>query len=87
MAIEDLLLRIDASTESLRRELKRADAQVAQSAGKIDRALARIDKSFKRLGASAARAMRSSSLVWSIHCTFGFSERWAIFAKSGDVTE
>ncbi len=60
--VEDLLVRIDASTETLRRELKRGDAEVARSSVKIDRSLARVDKSFERLGLSAKKALRSSRL-------------------------
>jgi hypothetical protein len=50
--VEGLLVRIDASTETLRREFKRADRKVAQSAGKIAHSLNRIAKRFSRLATS-----------------------------------
>lgn len=53
--IADLLLRIDATTEGLRRELKRADKLVDDSTGNINRSTSKIDKSFNSLGASAKR--------------------------------
>lgn len=55
MSAEQLLVRIDATTEQLRREMKRADDTVARSTREIDGKLSRIDQSFRRAGEGAAR--------------------------------
>lgn len=47
---EDLLVRIDATTESLRRELRRGDQAVAGFKASTERSLAGIDKAFAGLG-------------------------------------
>ncbi|MDN5850303.1 MAG: tape measure protein [Nitrococcus sp.] len=62
---QELLVVIDASTERLRRELNRADAQVAQSTRKIERELGGIDAAFTRLNKTAAAAGAAMSLVFA----------------------
>lgn len=52
MAAEDLLVRIDATTEALRRELRKGDGEVAKFAADTDRRLAGIDGKFDKLGAA-----------------------------------
>ena len=49
-ATERLLVRIDATTEQLRREMKKADDVVAGSSTKINRSIDAIKKSFSGLG-------------------------------------
>lgn len=56
--VEELLVRIDATTENLRRELKRADDQVAKATGSIDRRLSSLDKSFGSIGKSLGAVNR-----------------------------
>lgn len=55
-ATERLLVRIDASTEMLRRELKKADDAVASSSSKMEKAVQRINKSFSLLGVAIGAA-------------------------------
>lgn len=55
---EQLLVRIDATTEQLRRELKRADETVAKSTGKIDRAMKTVDKTFAGFNKTVSRAVK-----------------------------
>ena len=51
-ATERLLVRIDATTELLRRELKRADDAVTGTAGKIEKQTDRAAAAFKKLNIS-----------------------------------
>lgn len=51
--LEELLIRIDATTEGLRRELKRADQSVNQTTSTIEAAGKRTEASFKRVGVAA----------------------------------
>lgn len=51
--LAELLVRIDATTEQLRRELRRGEASVSDSARRIDSQLKKIDDRFAQLGASA----------------------------------
>jgi len=52
---EDLLVRIDATTERLRRELRRADQITDQTTTRMDRSLRRVDQGFDRLNRAARR--------------------------------
>ncbi|MBP5969954.1 tape measure protein, partial [Pseudomonas iridis] len=54
--VQGLLIRIEATTAQLRQEIARGEAAVAQSAGKMDTSLGRIDSAFDRAGASAQSA-------------------------------
>ncbi|WP_027949871.1 tape measure protein [Haliea salexigens] len=54
--VADLLLRIDATTEGLRRELKRAETSVDGATKGIDRKVKSIDDRFNSLGKTVARA-------------------------------
>lgn len=56
-SVDSLLVKIDASTELLRRELKKGDASVRDFANKTDRHLDRFEKRFQRIGRSAGRAL------------------------------
>lgn len=67
--VESLLIRIDASTEQLRRELRRADQQVAQSTSRIDRQLSAIDQRFAiidRAAGLATKALAGYMAVFSV---------------------
>ena len=57
--VQSLLVRIEASTASLRREMAAADKTVAATTSSIDRQLARVDKAFDGLGKSANNLGRS----------------------------
>lgn len=54
--LQDLLIRIDATTEQLRRELKTAEKAVDGTAKKIDRSLEKVDSRFVALGKTVAKA-------------------------------
>lgn len=54
--VQGLLIRIEATTAQLRQEIARGEVAVAQSAGKMDTSLGRIDSAFDRAGASAQTA-------------------------------
>lgn len=53
--LEQLLVRIDATTEGLRRELKLAETSVGRTQSVIDRATAKIDKSFASVATTIRR--------------------------------
>lgn len=55
MSAEQLLVRIDATTEQLRREVRRAENTVDSGSRKINQSLGRIDRSFKRAGQAASQ--------------------------------
>jgi len=57
-AAEDLLVRIDATTEQMRRELRRADESVQGFQRRIDRPLKQIDRQFETLNKGVGRVMR-----------------------------
>jgi hypothetical protein len=52
---EQLLVRIDATTEQLRRELKRGETAVGSFAGNVNSRLASIDKTFSGIGAGIGK--------------------------------
>lgn len=54
--VADLLLRIDATTEGLRRELKRAETSVDGATKSIDRQVKGIDDRFNALGKTVTKA-------------------------------
>lgn len=67
--INELLIRIDASTEQLRRELRQADQQVAQSTSRIGRQLSAIDQRFAvidRTASLATKALAGYMAVFSV---------------------
>lgn len=53
--INDLLVRIDATTEQLRRELARAEKATGDAVAKMDSKLSRVDQAFDRLGKMASK--------------------------------
>lgn len=75
-AVENLLVRIDATTEQLRREMKRADDTVRSSQQKIDRSLQQIDTGFDRLGkgiSGATRLLGLFGVALSVGAITGFT--------------
>lgn len=52
LTLDELLIKIDASTELLRRELNKGDASVSRFERNIDRKLGKIDKRFAQLGSN-----------------------------------
>lgn len=73
---EDLLIRIDATTEQLRRQLKAADQTVAASTGKMDRQLAKVDQRFDKLNRAAgfaAKALTGYLAVFSVGAVARFA--------------
>jgi len=55
--VADLLLRIDATTEGLRRELKKAESAVQGGARQIDKSTKQIDKRFESMGMNVSKAI------------------------------
>lgn len=53
--IDDLLIRVDATTELLRRELKKAEGQTTRSVRGMERTTRKLDKRFDSVGKSARR--------------------------------
>lgn len=58
-AVNELLVRIDATTAQLRREMTRADSIVTGSSRKMDRELAKLDKRFDVLNKAAGLATKA----------------------------
>lgn len=73
-SVAELLVRIDATTESLRRELKSADASVVDFGKKVDRQVGSIDQRFQDLGAGVTRAMGAIGIAFGAQQLFeGFT--------------
>ncbi|MCR9258321.1 MAG: hypothetical protein NXH95_01260 [Pseudomonadaceae bacterium] len=62
--VDDLLVRIDATTEMLRREMKKAEKQTDSSVSKIERSTRRVDKRFEAIGKSARVAKTALAAVF-----------------------
>lgn len=58
-AVSELLVRLDATTESLRREMAKADRTTSQAAQRIDSHLAKVDKRFAALDKAAGLATKA----------------------------
>ena len=54
--VAGLMIRLEATTQQMRRELGIADKAVAAASGKIDKQLSEVDKAFDRMGISAGRS-------------------------------
>jgi RecA/RadA recombinase len=76
--IADLLIRIDATTESLRREMKRAEGTVNKSTSSMDKLLKRLDDRFHRMGDAARKAGKIAA-----GAMVGASAALAALTKSG----
>lgn len=73
--INELLVRIDATTEQLRRELRKADQQVEQSTSRIVRQLSIIDQRFAiidRAASLATKALTGYMAVFSVGSVAGW---------------
>lgn len=81
---QELLVVIDASTEALRRELKKADTQVNKSTSHIDRSLHRVNRSFEKMGAAVSRA---TSALGALGIAVGGAELVRFASKSLDTAE
>lgn len=57
--VEELLVRIDSTTEGLRREMRRAETTVDRSGRSIDRSVQRVDRTMERLNRTAQLASRA----------------------------
>lgn len=64
--INDLLVRIDATTEQLRRELKRAEQAVDTGSKRIDGAAKRIDRSFAMMNRAAVRLAGAFGIAFGV---------------------
>lgn len=62
--LNDLLIRIDATTEQMRRELKTATGAVDSSTRRMDQHLTRVDGAFGRLGKAASMARGALAAVF-----------------------
>lgn len=60
--VESLIVRIEAQTEQLRRELSRAEKASEDSTRRIDRSLKRVDDSFGRLGKGVSQVNKALGL-------------------------
>lgn len=64
--INDLLVRIDATTEQLRRELRRAEQAVDTGSKRIDGAAKRIDRSFAMMNRAAVRLAGAFGIAFGV---------------------
>lgn len=65
--LEQLLVRIDATTEGLRRELKAAENSIDGTARKVDGATKKINSQFEALGKNASRAFAGLAAAASLN--------------------
>ncbi|MEP3114928.1 tape measure protein [Nisaea sp.] len=84
-SLEDLLIQIDASTEKLRRELKRGDASVKDFDRKVDRSLGNIDGRFDRLAKNTTRAMAGVVAAFGTREILRFARDTAIAGDNVDL--
>lgn len=91
--VDGLLVRIEATTEMLRRQMQQGDAQVAKFEQSVNSHLARINKAFDTLGSGAAKLIgiiggfqAARGLVEMIDATNRLSQRLAVVtANSKDA--
>lgn len=57
--VQGMLIRIDATTAQLRKELAEADRAVSGSSSKIDKELGLVDKAFARMGLNAEQSRKA----------------------------
>ena len=76
-SLEDLLIQIDASTEKLRRELKKGDTSVGGFARGVNDSLSKIDARFERFGRRAGQAIIAAFGVASARTVYNFAENIA----------
>jgi len=63
--VQGLLVRIEATTAQLRQEMARGESSVAQTAGRMDASLGRIDSAFDRTGSNATALQRAVSSAFN----------------------
>lgn len=90
--LEELLIRIDATTEGLRRELKRADQNVQQTTTGIEKAGKKIENAFAGIGKAAAAYLTFRTLknlaVDAVQTSMKFDALEAsMLAASGSAAE
>ncbi|MEQ9813758.1 MAG: hypothetical protein RLO50_13340 [Azospirillaceae bacterium] len=73
--VEELLVRIDATTENLRRQLRQADQATAGFAQRTQQNVSRMEASFNRLGGVAARAFAGFIGVQTVRALVNASRR------------
>lgn len=76
-SVEDLLIRIDATTENLRRELKKGDQQVADFDRKVNTSLSKIDDRFRTFGRVAQTAIGVVFGAGAVRSVFNFGQNVA----------
>ncbi len=84
-AVEQLLVRIDATTEQLRREMRRAEQATAQSTGRMERSLRGFDRSidsFNRRMTQATRAVQVFASAMVVRQLTGFARETLQTARS-----
>lgn len=79
--LDELLVKIDASTELLRRELKKGEGSVTKFQNNVDRKLDRVDKRFSRLGSTFRSALASFGVAFSVGGIVVFAKEAANAAK------
>lgn len=74
--LERLLVRIDATTEGLRRELKRTDKSITTTERKVNKATSDIEKSFKRLNQNIKGFGAGIAGALSVREIIRYSDSW-----------
>lgn len=69
--INDLLVRIDATTEQLRREMRRAEQSVNSGGRRIDASAKRIDRSFAMMNRAALRVAGAFGIAFGVRGLIG----------------
>lgn len=83
--VDELLIRIDATTEGLRRELKKAQDSVGAAAGKMQRDTASMDKTISKLQGSLSgvtKVLAAFGIALGVGAMAGFTRR-ALDAAGG----
>lgn len=81
--LEELLVTIDATTENLRRELKRADDSVVDFAGKVGKSVDRVQKELDRVAAKTKTLATQMNANLRVATDFGAERRAADIAAYG----
>jgi tape measure domain-containing protein len=74
--VADLLLKIDATTEGLRRELKRAEASVSSGTQVIDKQTKKISQSFDAVSQTAKRLAVTLAAAFGIREIIAYGDAW-----------
>jgi hypothetical protein len=79
--LERLLIRIDATAEQMRRELKKADDSVSQFTSKVDRSTSRINSLFAGMGGKLAAAFSVVKMTQFVRSAVEAADRIADLSK------